>query len=222
VDLLEAIRTRKSVRGYKPDPVQEDVLRSILEVSFRSPSALNGQPWEVTVVAGPVLEKIKDGNARMLASGAAPRLDIPMEPLQGVHRQRQVELAMRIFDLMGIERENQQQRARWMERGFRFFDAPAAYILYADRSVDTARAQFDVGILSQTICLVALIHGLGTCIGVQGVMYPDVVRRFTGIPESKRISISIAIGYPDWEFPANRLVSAREPVESLCRWCGFE
>ena len=80
----------------------------------------------------------------------------------------------------------------------------------------------DVGAVMQNICLAALNYGLGTCIEDQGVMYPDVVRKFADISESKRIIIAIAIGYPNWDFPANRVESTREPVESITTWCGFE
>jgi len=48
-----------------------------------------------------------------------------------------------------------------------------------------------------------------------------VIRRFTSIPESDVIVISIAIGYPDWDFPANKLESEREPLENIISWCGF-
>ena len=74
----------------------------------------------------------------------------------------------------------------------------------------------------QTICLTALNYGLGTCIEYQGVMYPEALRKYAGIPESKRALVSIAVGYPDWDFPANKLESNREPVDNITSWCGFE
>jgi nitroreductase len=73
----------------------------------------------------------------------------------------------------------------------------------------------------QTICLAALTHGLGTCIEDQGILFSDVVRKHTGIPESKRIMIAIAIGYPNGDFPANRLESTRESIENNTTWYGF-
>ncbi len=222
MNVIEAIRLRKSIRGYKPDPVPKEVLREVLETATRSPSALNAQPWEITVVSGEVLEDIKRGNVEMLACGAMPNPGVPTRPLEGVYKQRQVDLAIQLFQLMGIAREDRDKRAEWMQRGFRFFDAPAAIILSVDSSLDESRTQFDIGLITQTICLAALNYGLGTCIGVQGIMYPEVVRRFTGIPESKRITIAIAIGYPDWDFPANKLESKRESVESITTWCGFD
>ncbi len=68
-------------------------------------------------------------------------------------------------------------------------------------------------------CLAALDHGLGTCIGDQGVMYPEVLRKHCNIPESDVIVISIAVGYPNDGFPANKLESPREPLDALMKWC---
>ena len=78
----------------------------------------------------------------------------------------------------------------------------------------------DIGTIIQTICLTALNYSLGTCVEDQGIAFPEVVRKFTGIPQSKRLMICIAIGYPDWDFPANKLESTREPLENVVTWCG--
>ncbi len=183
---------------------------------------MNAQPWEIAVVAGEALDNIKRGNVEMAASGAMPNHDRPSQVREGVYKKRQVDLAIQLFQLMGIAREDKAKRAEWTQRGFRFFDAPAAIILYVDKLLGESGPLMDIGSLAQTICLAALNYGLGTCIEGQGVTYPDVVRRYTGIPQSKRIIICIAIGYPDWEFPANKLESKREPVDSITTWCGFD
>ncbi|MHB8156694.1 MAG: nitroreductase [Desulfocucumaceae bacterium] len=222
MDILEAVLARKSIRGYKPDPVPKEVILEILKTSTRSPSAMNTQPWEFLVVAGDVLDNIRRGNIEKLLSGSAPSPDYPSEGYQGVFKQRQVELAIEIFKLMGIAREDSAKRLEWMQRGFRFFDAPAAIIIAADRSVEGTMSMFDLGAVAQTICLLALARGLGTCIEGQGVMFPQVIRKYTGLPESKSIKMSIAIGYPDWEFPANSLESKREALESMAAWHGFD
>ena len=222
MDVVEAIRTRKSIRGFRPDPVPKEILRDILDIATRAPSAMNTQPWEIIVIAGEVLENIKRGNIEMLESGTLPNPNVSVQPFEGVYRQRQVDLAIQIFQLMGIAREDKAKRAEWMKRGFRFFDAPAAFILSVDKALKPWWELFDFGAISQTICLAALKYGLGTCIEDQGVMYPEVIRKYTGIPESKRIIICIPIGYPDWDFPANRLESKREPVEAIATWYGFD
>jgi nitroreductase len=91
-----------------------------------------------------------------------------------------------------------------------------------DKSYPEGNGRIAVGSIAQTICLVALAYGLGTCIEVQGIMFPDVVRKFTGLPESKQLVTSIAIGYPDWDFPANQVVSKRAPMSEILTWCGFD
>ena len=221
MDLIEAIQSRKSIRGFKPDPVPRKVLKEIIEVACRAPSSLNAQPWECTVVAGEVVAKIKQANVERFASGVAPHPDLDWhERLTGKYRERQVALGIQLFQLMGIAREDTEKKIEWTKRGFRFFDAPAAIILSIDESLRDV-AQFDIGTLTQTIALAALSHGLGTCIQGQGLMYPEVIRKFTGIAECKRLSINLAIGYPDWDFPANKVQSEREPVESITTWCGI-
>ena len=223
MDIIEAVRSRKSIRGYKPDPVPKEVLREILEVASRSPSAMNTQPWEITVITGQVLEDIKRGAIEMLDSGVTPERDVPSQRYEGNYKQRQVELAIALFKLLGIAREDKEKRAKLTRKGYRFFDAPAAIIVSTDRSlVGSAFALLDLGAIIQTICLVAMKYGLGTCILGQGVTYSKVVRRFTGIPDSKRMVMSIAIGYPDWDFPANALETRRESVENFVTWCGWE
>ena len=223
MDITEAIRSRKSIRGFKPFPVSREVLEKILETACKAPSTMNTQPWEFLVIAGDVLREIADRNATMLKSGVMihPEHVITGWPNKSVYRERQVEVAKRIFGRMGIPREDKAKRAAWMERGFRFFDAPAAIILLTDTMLTAAGPLMDIGAVVQTICLAALNYGLGTCIEDQGVMYPENIRSVIKIPDTKRIIISIAIGYPDRDFPANQGESPREDIKNLTTWCGF-
>jgi nitroreductase len=50
MDVYEAIRTRTSVRGYRPTPVEDDKLKRILDAARLAPSGKNGQPWTFIVV----------------------------------------------------------------------------------------------------------------------------------------------------------------------------
>jgi nitroreductase len=224
VNIVEAIRTRKSIRDFTADPVPQHILRKIIEVAVRAPSAENSQPWEFTIVTGDKLDTIRKANIEKLKSKALPHPDLPAEglPKDSVYRKRQIEIAKQLFGLMNIPREDLEKRDRWMELGFRYFNAPAAIVISMDRSLHYPRPIFDIGSITQNICLAALHFGLGTCIANQGISYPEVLHEFAGIPESKRIVISIAIGYPNWDFPANKVVSEREPMENITTWVGFE
>ena len=222
MDIIEVIRSRKSIRKFKPDPVPKEVLQEILATATRAPSSINTQTWEITVVSGRPLEELKRANVELLRAGAPTNSEVPEVGYSGIYAQRAKELGKELFRLMGIAREDRIKRIAWVERGFRYFDAPAAIILSFDRSIREPLALHDMGAIAQTICLTAFKYGLGTCIERQGVNYPEAVRQYTGIPESKLIVISIAIGYPDWDFPANKIVSKREPLEDVVTWCGFD
>ena len=224
MDVIEAVKKRKSIRGYKPDPVPKDVLEQILELASHAPSAMNTQPWEFIVLTGEVLENVRRSNIELLNSGAPPTPEhvVAGWPRESIYRQRQVNLAKQLFQLMDIPREDKEKRAKWLERGFRYFDAPAAIIISTDRCLSESGPLLDIGAVIQTICLTALHLGLGTCIEDQGTMYPEVLRKYAHIPESKRIIAAIAIGYPDWDFPANKVETEREPIQNITIWLGFD
>jgi len=224
VNIIEAISTRKSIRDFTADPVPQHILKKIIEIASRAPSAENSQPWEFTIVAGDILDIIRKANIEKLKSKAPRHPDLPAKglPRDSVYRRRQIEIAKQLFGLMDISRDDLEKRDRWMELGFRYFNAPAAIIISMDRSLHYPRPIFDIGSVTQNVCLAALYYGLGTCIANQGITYPEVLHRFAKIPESKRIIIAIAIGYPNWDFPANKVVSNREPVENITTWIGFE
>ena len=222
MDIIEVINSRKSIRKFKPDPVPREVLQDIFATAIRVPSAINTQTWEITVITGRPLEEIKRENVDLLMAGVPGRPEIPEIGFSGIYAQRAKALGKELFQLMGIARDDRTKRTEWVQRGFRYFDAPAAIILSFDRSIEEPLALHDAGALAQTICLTAFNYGLGTCIERQGVNFPQVLRKHAGIPETKLIVISIAIGYPDWDFPANKLRSKREPVDDVVTWRGFD
>lgn len=225
MDILEAIRARKSVRKFTDASVPKETLRAILEIAVRAPSAENTQPWEFFVLAGEVLEQVRQGNVAKVKNYEMPPPEMEHllieRPKDSIYRKRQIEIAKQLFTLMEIPREDRQKRADWMERGFRYFDAPAAIIIVADRSLPIQGTYLDVGSVLQNICLAALHYGLHTCVENQGITYADVVRKFAGIPDDKRLMAAVAIGFPDWEFPANRVQSSREPIDNIVTWRGF-
>jgi len=59
MDCLAAIKTRRSVRAFKPDPVDDAAVETILRCGMQAPSACNEQPWQFVVIRDKaVLEKI--------------------------------------------------------------------------------------------------------------------------------------------------------------------
>ncbi|MDD5311617.1 MAG: nitroreductase [Dehalococcoidia bacterium] len=222
MDIIEALKTRRSIRGFKQDPVSRETIHKILEAAIRTPSGMNTQPWEFVVAGGKVLDRIREECGKLFNQGVIPTNDMLRKPFEGVYRQRQVDLAMQIFSLMGIAREDREARKQWMLRGFRFFDAPCQIVICAEKEMQYHLDMLALGAICQSICLAALGYGLGTCIADQGIMYDHVWRQYAAIPESKRLVAGIAVGYPDNSFPANRLVTGREPVGNITTWLGFD
>ncbi len=224
MDILDAVRARKSIRDFLPEPVSRQMLAEILESACRAPSANNTQPWEFFVLGGDVLEKVRQSNLEQLRAGIFPEPEgVHISwPKDSVYRTRQVDLAKDLFRLMKIARDDHEARAQWMERGFAFFNAPAAVFVVADQSLSETGPLLDIGGFLQTFCLLCVANGLGTCIEDQGVMYPKTLREMAGIPDEKRIVMAVAVGYPNWDFPANAIKSHRVSAEELTTWKGFD
>jgi nitroreductase len=218
MELVEAIKSRKSIRGYKLTPVPKEILTEILEIARFAPSGLNTQPWEFTVLGGKVLEELKQALQEQFYAKTEPRPDFPISMLTGGYRERQIELGIALYQLMGIAREDREKRDQWMLKMLRAFDAPNVIIVSMDEEVSSHLAIFNIGAITQTIALLAVNFGLGTCIESVLVYYPDIVRRIANIPESKKLCIGIAIGYPDWDFPANKIQATREPLTNIVAW----
>lgn len=50
MDIFQALRTRRSIRKYTNEPVNDAHLRQILEIAMLAPSARNEQPWQFVVI----------------------------------------------------------------------------------------------------------------------------------------------------------------------------
>jgi hypothetical protein len=69
-----------------------------------------------------------------------------------------------------------------------------------------------VGMYLQTLVLV--LTARGTCVQIALAGYPEIVHGVLGIPAELSILCGLSIGYPDPDFPANRLRLGRDPVEN--------
>lgn len=222
MELIEAINSRRSIRGYKSLPVPKSILFKILETATRAPSGLNSQPWEFIVLGGTILNNLKSVIEDQYKSGAEPNRDFPIKPMTGVYRRRQVELGVSLYQLLGISREDTEKKMNWMMKMVHAFEAPNVIIVSMDEEISCDQSMFNLGLVTQNIVLLALEYGLGTCIMGALLDYPDIVRKMVNIPSSKKLAIAIAIGYPDLDFPGNNLVTKREPLDSIVTWQGVD
>ncbi len=224
MDFETLVRERRSIRGYKSDPVPKKIIQEIIEIAKGAPSSMNTQPWVFHVVSGEPLERIREGNTERMLAGAKVQREIPMRGgYEGIHRQRQVEVAVQLFEAMGIARHDAEKRQDWVMRGFRQFDAPVSIVMTYDKSLEPATiSHFDLGAVVYGLVLAAWTRGLGTVINGQGIMQSAVVREHAEIPDDQVIMTCIAMGYPDFDFAANAVKSRRTPNDDVVTFVGFD
>lgn len=185
---------------------------------------MNSQPWHLHVVTGDVLERIRAGNTEKMMDGAPPDREIVSHGgYQGVHRERQKQVAAQLFEAAGIGWEDREQRRDWAMRGFRQFDAPVSIIGCIDRDLSHSMvAYFDLGQLIYGMVLAAYDRGLGAVINGQGISQSSVVREHANIPDDQIIVITVAMGYPDGDFSPNDVESERRPTDDIVTYLGFD
>lgn len=220
----EVVLGRRSIRGYKPDPVPPALIREVLALAMRAPSSMNTQPWNFYVITGEPLARIRAGNTERMLAGVPQSREFRIgPPFAGPHRERQIGVAKQLFGAMGIARDDAAGRQDWVMRGFRQFDAPVCVIVTYDRVLHGADdAPFDCGAVATALVNAAWSRGLGAVINSQGIMQSPVVREHAGIAEDQVIMKSIALGWPDESFPANAVVSTRKSVEEATTFVGFD
>lgn len=219
MDLVAAVKARRSIRAFKPDPVPKQILEEIADTARWCPSWENIQPWELTIIGGEKMSELRRELIQAADEPAHPDIAAPRFGEPYLTRRRNLGQRL-VFDTLKIAREDTERRRWWRFEGLGLFHAPSAIFATVDRSLNSWSI-FDAGMLSQTLMLCAQHYGLGTCIQASPVMYPDVIRRVTGIPENKLIVIAIAIGYPDWDNPVNHFEREREEVAKFVSWCGL-
>ena len=219
MDVKTAIRERRSIRKFGPEKVPQNIIREILEEARWAPSWGNTQAWEFLVVTGDTLRKFQKANCEKMFAGEAISPEIPMpEEWPGNLNKRYTDIVRRLLDALTIAREDKEARNELYGKIFSLFDAPCLIIACFDKSLRTEYAMLDIGLVIQTICLLAHEKGLGTCIMAAAVMYPGLLRKLVPVPDSKVIAMGIALGYPDLESPANNFERVRANLDESVTW----
>ena len=220
----DVVRGRRSIRGYRPDPVPRRLIEEILELAMRAPSSMNSQPWNFYVVSGGPLDRIRAANTERMVAGVPQSREFRTGgAFAGRHRDRQVGVAKQLFAAMGIARDDKDRRQDWVLRGFRQFDAPVCVIVTYDRELaDSDDTAFDCGAVTTALVNAAWSRGLGAVINSQGIMQSPIVREHAGIADDQVIMKSVALGWPDHDVPANAVVSERKTVAEAAVFVGFD
>jgi nitroreductase len=205
-DLEQTIRERHSTRLFLPKPVPRGLVDEALALAVWAPSNSNIQPWHMVFASGPPRDRLVQA---LLAEAQRRPPNIP--PLPESFKHFRSDLGAQVYGAMGITREDKAGHHAAVLRNWEFFRAPLAGIVCMHRDLGPADA-LSVGMFLQTLLLALTARGLGTCVEVSVAGYPEIVREQLAIPAELSILCGLAVGYPDPDFPANKLHVGREPV----------
>lgn len=218
MDIYDAVTKRQSIRAFKNKSVPKSLLKKIMETALQAPSWANSQPWEFAVVGGETLQALAEELFELGQTEVPGNPDRPMpEKWPDLNMERIRALGKKMFEAMSIPREDKARRMEHYSRNYRFFGAPNIIYVYLDKELGVY-SMLDVGIITQTIALLATAEGLGTCFLASSSRYPDVVREKLGIPKSKDIVLGLAIGYPDDKDASNQFRSDRGGFDEFVNW----
>jgi nitroreductase len=207
------LHLRRSVRGFTPEAVPEDIIRRVFELAQLAPSNCNVQPWRAFVASGEAKDRLRAELTEQVRNQVPGNPDYQYnDRFEEPYRGHQVTCAVALFKEMGIGRDDKAGRARANLRNYEFFDAPHVAFIGMQRKFKEPVA-IDIGIYLQTLMLAMTAYGIGCC--AQGSLrnYPDIVRREFGISDDIAILVGLSFGYEDSSVDANRARMTRSPLE---------
>jgi len=215
MDVAEAVARRKSIRQFTDEPIDDDVLRELLELAARAPSGGNVQPWRIYVLNGDTMRRFRDVIAdRPIGEG---EYDIYPPKLWEPYRTNRFQLGEQMYATIGIERDDKEGRLAQFAKNGDFFGAPAALFCFIDRGMGPPQWS-DLGMFLQTFMLLAQERGIDTCAQEYWSVRHEAVREFVGAPDEELLFCGMAIGHADREHPINALESERMPLDE---WATF-
>jgi nitroreductase len=213
----DVIRSRRSIRAFRPDPVPQEVLKQILEAASLAVSAGNLQPWRVYVLTGAGLKRVVDAVCHAFETEPEKHTSeyeyLPKNNFDPyISRRRKLGLTM--YSLIGIERGDKERMRAQHRRNFEFFDAPVGLIFTMDRKLPTA-CFMDYGAFWQNLMISAKAHGLDTCMQTIWSDYHKILSRELGFGEDEMMLGGMSLGYADKDAVINTLLPEREPLSAF-------
>lgn len=224
------VRSRRSVRDFRPDPVPPELLERILGDSSWAPSWSNTQPYLVAVAEGSRRDRLAAELLRQYDAGVAAQAGGPLHKARALLTRTGIpdgdfdttldypdELqpfrratGFGLYETLGIDRQDKAARSAQLRRNFEFFGAPVAVFLFVHAGLKEF-AVLDAGGWLQTFMLSAHANGLATC--AQGALatWPAPVREEFDVPDPYRLICGISVGYAS-DHPVNEYNPGRREV----------
>ena len=205
-------RSRRSIRGFLAEPVAAEVLAQIFATAASAPSNCNTQPWFSHVVSGEMRDRLSAIFMQTIAQGKYS-LDFPYDArYEGIFRKRQLDVAILLYQALGVTREDKEGKRRAFLRNLEFFGAPHVVFIFMPEW-SGIREACDVGMYAQNLMLAMRAHGLASCPQTTLGYDADSVRRELNIDPQMKLLFGISFGYEDPDLPENRIISERAALD---------
>ncbi|HEY8143912.1 MAG TPA: nitroreductase [Kofleriaceae bacterium] len=218
--LDQALEARASVRGFRPEPLDEAEVRRLFAIAQRAPSWCNTQPWRVWVTAPPVTGELAAALQKAATSGLpAPEIAFPGEYPEPYLAHRRA-CGFALYEAMGIARDDKSRRYDAWLRNYALFDAPHVAVVAQDRRLGQY-GTLDVGVWLGILLAAAASFGIDTCPMASVAAYPAPLRSALGIPPEQVVLFGVAFGRADPAVAANQCRTTREPLDANLTLLGF-
>jgi nitroreductase len=195
MDVTEAIKKRRAVRQYRPDPVSRAEILAVLDAANHAPSGINRQPWEFVVVTGKKIAEMGASYRSTLDEYLAYWDQSPMRDF--------------------ITRDG---FIRFSET---FGGAPVVIVVLIpiDEKTNLRKADLESASAAlENLLLAATALGLGTCWMTGPLRDEKTLRRILSIPDDREIVAVTPLGYPAKVPAAPPRVDPT--LERKVRWAG--
>lgn len=219
MDIITAMKARKSTRAFLEHAVEEKKIHAILDAARWAPSGANMQPWHVAVLRGTSKQRISEALLAARESGQQETPDYQYYPAEWFepYKSRRIATGLALYGALNITRDDNQLRIESWNNNYRFFGAPVGLLVFLDRRLGQG-SWVDLGMFLQNIMLAAESEGLATCPQAALAEYPNTVRRLLGIEEHLALVCGLSLGYADTSAAVNGYRTPREPVEAFTTW----
>jgi len=211
----EAVTSRRSIRAFTNQLVEDQIIRTILADASRAASGTNIQPWHVTVVQGQALNDIVDVVQAVFDSGERDKDDkyYPSEFVEPYLARRR-KIGWDMYGLLGIERGEYEKMAAQHRKNYEFFGAPVG-MFFSLHETMAHGGWLDLGLFMGNIMTLARDHGLHTCPQAAWREFESVVHNALELPADHKMICGLALGYEDTADVVNELRTDRAPLEDF-------
>ena len=218
--LSTLLEERRSCRSYRPEPVDRDVIRSIVADASHAPSWCNTQPWNVIVTEGEETERFRKGLSEHVGEKFEDEPDFTFPAAyEGEYLARRRECGFQLYESVGIAKRDRVASHRQMFENFSLFGAPHVAIVTTERNLGIYGA-VDCGLFVQSFLLAAQARGIGAVPQAAMASQAPFIRDFFDIPEERMILLGISFGYADTSDPVNGFRTRRQTADEIISWAG--